>query len=71
MKYHILLALEVESDPADFGGAARQGFNLLAEKFNSGKPITLHLLPQDGSPEAVLQKKILAACFKADSKPKF
>ena len=71
MKYHILLALEVEALPADLGGAARKGFNKLAEHFNSGKPITLHLLPQDGSPEALLQDKILSACFKADSKPKF
>jgi hypothetical protein len=71
MKYHILLALEVEADPADLGGAARKGFNKLAQHFNSGKPITLHLLPQDGSPEAVLQDRILAACFKADSKPSF
>jgi hypothetical protein len=71
MKYHILLALEVEALPADLGGAARKGFDKLAEQFNSDQPITLHLLPQDGSPEAVLQKKILACCFKADSKPKF
>lgn len=69
MKYHILLALEVDADPADFGGAARKGFNALARKVNSGTPIELHLLPVDGSPEALMAEKVLASCFTASSKP--
>ena len=69
MKYHILLQVEIEAAPADLGGAARKGFNAIAKKFNSGQPITIHLLPQDGSPEALLQDKILDACFQAHSTP--
>jgi hypothetical protein len=71
MKYRILLALMVEADPADFGGAARAGFNALADKMNSDEPVEIHLLPQDGSPEAVLGERVLASCFKAESKPSF
>lgn len=67
MKYRILLALTVEADPADFGGAARKGFNALATKFNSARPIEIHLMPQDGSPEAVLAERVLAACFTASA----
>ena len=71
MKYHILLQVEVNAAPADLGGAARKGFQAIADKFNSGQPVSIHLLPQDGSPEAVLADQILASCFQAHSKPKF
>jgi len=71
MKYRILLALEVEADPADVGAAAQQGFKALAQLFNSRRPVTLHLLPQDGSHEALLTEQILDVCFQAHSKPKF
>ena len=69
MKYRILLALEVEADPADFGGAARKGFNAIARQFNSGKPVEIHLLPADDSPEALMAERVLASCFTATSAP--
>lgn len=71
MKYHILLQVEVSAAPADLAGAARKGFNAIADKFNNGQPVTIHLLPQDGSPEHLLADKILDSCFQAHSKPKF
>lgn len=70
MKYSILLEVVVNADPADLGGAARKGFNAIADKFNSGKPIEVYLLPQDGSDEAELGKAVLASCFKASSTPR-
>lgn len=67
MKYHILLAVEVEADPADFATAARNGFDAIADLFNEDGPIVIHLMPQDGSPEGVLTQQILDACFTAAS----
>ncbi len=69
MKYLVLLALEVEADPADLGGAARKGFNALARLVNSGAPIQLHLVPEDGDPEGMLARRLLNSSFKAQSKP--
>jgi hypothetical protein len=70
MKYHILLQVTINAAPTDLAGAARKGFDAIANKFNSGEPLTIHLLPQDGSPEALLQDQILDACFQAHSVPK-
>lgn len=71
MKYRILLPLTIEAAPADVAGAAKKGFQALADLFNSGEPVTIHLLPQDGSEEAVLGESVLNACFQAHSTPKF
>lgn len=69
MKYHILIPITVEAEPADLGGAARKGFKALADMVNDRKLITIHMLPQDGSTEAVLAQKVLDCCFTATSKP--
>lgn len=67
MKYLILLPLTVEADPADFGDAGRKGFDALADLFNSGQPVTIHLLPLDDSPEARMGQKVLNCCFTAST----
>jgi hypothetical protein len=69
MRYRILIALTVEAAPADLGSAADKGFQAVADLYNEGKPITIHLLPQDGSAEAQIAEKVLNACFTATSTP--
>ena len=69
MKYHILLAMVVEADPHDYRMAATKGYLELAKTVNGRKPVDLHLLPIDGSPEADLTKQVLDCCFMATSKP--
>ena len=71
MKYHIILALEVTADPGDIAGAARKGFDALAQQFNTNKPIKLKILMQDGSEEAELLPRILKASFGAQAPVSF
>ncbi len=71
MKYRILIPLIVEADPADIAGAAQEGFQAVADLFNNGDPLCLHILPQDGSPEALTAERVLSACFTASSIPQF
>lgn len=71
MKYLILLPVVVEADPADFGGAARKGFEAIADYFNEPSEMTVHLVPLDDGEEAKAACKVLNCTFKATTTPQF
>ena len=71
MKYYIILKVEVEAAPADYGAAAKKGFSTIANLLNSGNAVRIGIVPIDDSPEAKMAVAVMATCFNAESKANF